>query len=301
MTQQVIGIGNVANDRKGDPLRTAFAKTNANFAEIYTTLSGIPTTVFNGGTITTGLSITENTDWADLVTAGGATIGRSLDVGNALYIGAGAKNTSFYNPTIIARQSGGTYIQAAIVNSNGNGSADWVAYGDNGNDAHGWVDMGFTGSTFNDPAYTITEQGEGYLFVAGYPDGISHGSLVLCTHDTGIDNDIVFGTGGFTTPEKMRLHNAMQQFHILMATESTSVTTGALRIDGGVGVAGNLNVGGNVAFANAVGVPLHNYGATGDRAGMFAVDANYFYYCTANYVNTSTTIWKRTAHGATTW
>jgi hypothetical protein len=35
MSQQVINVGTVANDGTGDPLRTAFIKVNANFAEIY--------------------------------------------------------------------------------------------------------------------------------------------------------------------------------------------------------------------------------------------------------------------------
>lgn len=35
MSQQVINVGTVANDGTGDPLRTAFIKVNANFAELY--------------------------------------------------------------------------------------------------------------------------------------------------------------------------------------------------------------------------------------------------------------------------
>ena len=35
MTQQIIGVGAVANDGSGDPLRTAFTKINENFTEIY--------------------------------------------------------------------------------------------------------------------------------------------------------------------------------------------------------------------------------------------------------------------------
>jgi hypothetical protein len=51
----------------------------------------------------------------------------------------------------------------------------------------------------------------------------------------------------------------------------------------------------------ASSVPTHSYGAVGDIAGMLAFDATYIYYCTANYVNNTTDIWKRTAHGAGTW
>ena len=48
-------------------------------------------------------------------------------------------------------------------------------------------------------------------------------------------------------------------------------------------------------------VPTHSYGVTGDHAGMLAFDASYIYYCTADYVDVSTAIWKRTEHGAGTW
>jgi uncharacterized phage infection (PIP) family protein YhgE len=50
-----------------------------------------------------------------------------------------------------------------------------------------------------------------------------------------------------------------------------------------------------------VTVPTHSYGITGDKEGMIAFDATYTYYCTADYVDNSTNIWKRTAHGAGTW
>lgn len=36
MAQQTIGIGAAANDGTGDPIRTAFDKTNQNFTELYT-------------------------------------------------------------------------------------------------------------------------------------------------------------------------------------------------------------------------------------------------------------------------
>ena len=52
MTQQTINIGNSANDRTGDPLRTAFTKVNANFTELYATASAdvqIPAQGSNSG------------------------------------------------------------------------------------------------------------------------------------------------------------------------------------------------------------------------------------------------------------
>lgn len=35
MTQQIINIGSLPNDGTGDPLRTAYTKTNENFTELY--------------------------------------------------------------------------------------------------------------------------------------------------------------------------------------------------------------------------------------------------------------------------
>jgi hypothetical protein len=37
MTKQVINVGTTANDKKGDSLRAAFQKVNANFTELYAT------------------------------------------------------------------------------------------------------------------------------------------------------------------------------------------------------------------------------------------------------------------------
>jgi hypothetical protein len=40
MTQRIINIGATANDKSGDPLRTAFNKINENFTELYS-LTGV--------------------------------------------------------------------------------------------------------------------------------------------------------------------------------------------------------------------------------------------------------------------
>ena len=39
MARQNINVGSKANDKAGDPLRTAFTKINDNFTELYATLS----------------------------------------------------------------------------------------------------------------------------------------------------------------------------------------------------------------------------------------------------------------------
>jgi len=50
MSQLTINIGQSANDRSGDPLRTAFTKVNANFTELYANLhTYLPTPTGNSG------------------------------------------------------------------------------------------------------------------------------------------------------------------------------------------------------------------------------------------------------------
>lgn len=42
MAKLNINIGSSANDKAGDPLRTAFSKVNTNFTELYTALGTVP-------------------------------------------------------------------------------------------------------------------------------------------------------------------------------------------------------------------------------------------------------------------
>lgn len=49
MTKQVINVGTTANDKKGDSLRAAFQKVNANFTELYTALGLAADTTLNLG------------------------------------------------------------------------------------------------------------------------------------------------------------------------------------------------------------------------------------------------------------
>lgn len=52
MTKQLINTGTIANDKTGDPLRTAFTKINSNFTEVYSALG-------NGSAITLTPTVTE--------------------------------------------------------------------------------------------------------------------------------------------------------------------------------------------------------------------------------------------------
>ena len=214
----------------------------------------IETTTASTSNSTGALRVAGGAGIAGNINSGGNVVANgSGTFGNVLYVGNGAASTSFTNPTFVARNAGATYMQAALVNTSNTGSADWIAYGDNGNDAVAWGDMGFTGSNFNDANYTITGKNDGYFFVQSANGAGLTGAAVIATGDQGTTNDIVFATGGFLAAnEKMRFINAQNQFYIEPTTVSTTTSTGALRVGGGVGVAGNINAGGAISATGNV-------------------------------------------------
>ena len=244
MAKQIILTGTTPNDRNGDPLRTAFTKVNQNFTELYDSRTYLPPEL----TLTiNNTSDTTPEDSGALHVLGGGTVEKSFTVNEMLHVGNGAVNNQFVSPAIVAKRAGSTYAQIALINSDGHGSADFAAYADNGTEEGGWVDMGVTGSVFSDMNYTITEEGEGYIFVQGIDDGISHGSLVLCTGSQGTEKNIIFGTGGFMHENaRMELKHAEQCLEVMMDTNATPELNGALWLYGGARIDKNLVVNGEM-------------------------------------------------------
>lgn len=62
MAKQTINLGTMADNKSGDPLRTAFTKTNQNFDELYTSVaSKLPLADFK-------TLVASSTDFADFKT-----------------------------------------------------------------------------------------------------------------------------------------------------------------------------------------------------------------------------------------
>jgi hypothetical protein len=146
-----------------------------------------------------------------------------------------------------------SFVQVALKNHNSGTSAstDMICYASNGDNDSGWIDMGITSETYNDATYGVTGPDDGYIFMSAPKGTTGDGSLFLSTSGNGIENDIVFTTGGFSTgKERVRIigtsrAGAPAGVVVNIATTATSTTTGALRVNGGVGLQGNLYVGGN--------------------------------------------------------
>jgi len=71
--------------------------------------------------------------------------------------------------------SSNNFVQTALVNTgSGTGSsADFIAYASNGTNESGWIDMGITNQSFNDPAFSLTGPGDGYVFMSGAIAGVT--------------------------------------------------------------------------------------------------------------------------------
>lgn len=135
--------------------------------------------------------------------------------GTRLNVGPGAGNVPLAtNPTLIVTDTGLEFIQAALINQSANGSSDYAAYGADSDETQGFADLGFAGHNFNDPNYTITNPGDGYILSQGYANGIG-GALVLATGQYGNVPDIVFATGGYlANSEFARIDHANDLLHL---------------------------------------------------------------------------------------
>ncbi len=184
-----------------------------------------------------------------------------------IYQGEGAKTLEiddyFYTGYVGLTNASGifvgntdAFVQLAMRNHSAGSSAstDLIAYSSNGDNDSGWIDVGITSENFSDATYGVTGPSDGYIFMSANTGTSGNGSMFLSTSSNGQHNDIVFSTNGFNYgTERMRIVGVGRAgrpagVEVNIATTSTSSTTGALRVQGGVGVLGNLNVAGDVAI-----------------------------------------------------
>ena len=85
MAKLTINIGQSANDKNGDPLRTAFEKVNANFTELYA--GGANETQLTNGSKTLTLNADGSITFPDGTVQKGAGVNKSFAV--AMSIGLG--------------------------------------------------------------------------------------------------------------------------------------------------------------------------------------------------------------------
>ena len=132
MAQEIINIGAVANDGAGDPLRTAFTKTNNNFSQLFAAggVSGISNGTSNINILNSGAILMSPQGVANVVTvtATGATVTGTLvgnttisAVGNVIagqfFIGNGSQLTGVVSVAAAALLTGNTLSSNVTVSS----------------------------------------------------------------------------------------------------------------------------------------------------------------------------------------
>jgi hypothetical protein len=140
------------------------------------------------------------------------------------------------------------FTQFTIWNKNNDGlaSTDVIAQTHDATDLDGFIDMGITGENFDAEVYGITGPNDGYIFMVAPAGTTGDGNLVLATGDTGQANKIIFAAGGLTSGTTQMEITPDENVHIEIDTPSTSPSTGAFTVVGGVGVLGDINAQGNI-------------------------------------------------------
>jgi hypothetical protein len=102
MAKQNINVGTAANDKKGDSLRAAFVKVNANFTELYTELGLVVDANLNLGAFEFAGSTLSTTDSTAIVIDQAVTASSHLSIGGDLtFPDATVQSTAFTtSPTL---------------------------------------------------------------------------------------------------------------------------------------------------------------------------------------------------------
>jgi hypothetical protein len=212
-------------------------------------LNAIASQINNSGKFLTTNGTT--TAWTNTATLS------TISTSGKAYIGTGAQafdesaELTSASAVFNVQSDADSYGQLALHQITDTSSADFIAYPDNGTDGSGWIDMGITGSDFSDETFGITGPNDGYIFMSA-PEGTSgKGNLVIATGDNGTDNKIVFAAGGYESGATQMEITPDENVHIEIDTPSTSPTTGALTVVGGVGIQGDVNIDGTITFGGA--------------------------------------------------
>ncbi len=254
MARLNINIGTTANDKTGDPLRTAFDKVNQNFVELYAHVGAdvqIPSQSGNNGKYLT-------------------TNGTTLSWGTVASTDTGVVR---FNNNVVHTSAG----QNLVVNPS-NDSLNKIVIPGAGNG--GSFPLSLTNTEGN---VTITANSKTWQFN-------TTGTLDLPTSNSGVGT--VQSPAGIWLNANGVLwqfnSNGSIDFPLVNGTTSLIRSSGNTTINSN-GKEWMFNSSGTLTFPNGGSLrvsaaPANSTGASGDKAGSVAFDGNYIYYCTADYV-----------------
>ena len=242
----VVGTAVVSSLTSNSTTQTAGTATvNALVSNVYA--------VFGQNVTINSSNASSSTTTGALVVRGGIGVAGDSHMGGNLHVGTDLN----YTPANALFQYGGSqnnFLQSVTQNANaGNvASTDIVAVANNGSDTVNYIDMGITGSGYAQPAYGLTKGNDGYLIVAGNAAATYGGNLVISTYT---QRDIIFAlNGGNVSNEVARFRSNTNTFVVTSGTVSSSYITGAVVVNGGMGIAGAVNTNGQIATTAGLNV-----------------------------------------------
>lgn len=257
MAQEIINTGTVANDGTGDPLRTAFIKTDENFDQIWAAGPVGSNIRISGNNIST---VTVNTDLAlspngtanvriNNNTVPGANniwyLGSATNQWRGIYVGTIEAGNTTISGNITANYFIGDGSQLTGISGNGSdyGNSNVAAYllTYTGNITADSIDM--SGNLIVARTIRLGTLPSGNLEILD--DTAFNGPAIKTPGGSGLDiliepsgNLLLSADGGEVIVEDQ--------------TPSTDPNTGALLVLGGVGVGGNINAAENVTAGNLI-------------------------------------------------
>jgi hypothetical protein len=187
---------------------------------------------------------------------GGASFGGNVYANGVAYFG-NATAIALTHPLIVATTTANTYTQIQIQNQSTGGAAssDFIATADDGTDTTRYINMGINGSGWNQSTWTISGPRDGYLYTSGV-------NLTIGTDTVG--KTLKIHTGGLLAACVVATFNDA-------STVSSSSSTGALVLTGGLGVSGAINGGstlGLVGNATVSALTVNNSATIGTTLGV---------------------------------
>jgi len=289
MSQQYINVGAQPNDGLGDPIRTAFEKTNENFTELYANdaninLSNISTNIIPSANLT--YSLGNSTRWwsnawigANTLYIGGVPLGvtgNTLVVdGNSVVTTSNTGNAVIGNlavsDTTIATDTGNIFISAT-------NSYSWQ-FGENGNltTPGNIIVNGAVSATGNIQGSYILGNG---AFLTGLPAGYSNSNAASFLAVFG--SNTISSTGTITTTANVTGGNILTA-GILSSTGN--ITAGNITTDGTISV-GGITLNGNLIVGQGPTLTIDPNGA-GGTDGNVVITGNLTVQGTTTTINSN--------------
>ena len=241
-----INTGAVANDGTGDTIRSAFSTVNDNFQVMNDGLyAGTRQSIISAVSVTAGYVESNAYVLATTYVNADSIVGNTVtSYGNLFVSQDGAYIVG--NVNIIGNLNV-TGSQVSAASQNTNAPILDLHYDAGGLSSDDSKDIGLAAQYYDSSEKT-------WFF--GWQN--TSESLVYLDNTTVASNIVTAGTPGNVQFGQLLLSNT---------TTSTSSSTGALIVDGGAGIAGDVNIDGNVTVANTGVVTTGNITVTGWHVG----------------------------------